>query len=110
MEPNRPKPKKIKFTKEVRTYLFPNDLEQLTAAWRQTTSRTLTAYVRSVLLSREVIVNHRNQSIDELLAEMALFKTALTGLAEKYPGAVPAGKLDDIILNLKKLYKICSQL
>ena len=56
--------------------------------WQRTTSKELSDYARRVLLKKPVTVNHRNQSADELLAELIRIKAELHGIGNNYNQAV----------------------
>ena len=56
--------------------------------WQKTTHKELSDYARRVLLKKPVIVNHRNQSADEILAELILLKNELHAIGNNYNQAV----------------------
>lgn len=51
---------------------------------QKTTCKELSDYARSVLLRKPVIVNHRNQSADEILAEMIRLKNELHAIGNNF--------------------------
>ena len=55
---------------------------------RKPTCRELSDYSRRVLLRRPVIINHRNQSLDEILAEMIRLKNELQVIGNNINQAV----------------------
>jgi hypothetical protein len=56
--------------------------------WKKTTSKELSDYARRILLKKPVIVNHRNQSADEVLAEMIRLKNELSAIGNNFNQAV----------------------
>lgn len=60
----------------------------ISANWQKTTTRELSDYARRVLLKRPVTVNHRNQTADELLAEMIRLKNELHAIGNNFNQAV----------------------
>ena len=56
--------------------------------WQQTTSKELSDYARKVLLKKPVLINHRNQSADEILAEMIRLKNELSAIGNNFNQAV----------------------
>lgn len=79
--------------KEVRNkwlHIRLNDTEHETISnqWEKTTCRELSDYARKVLLKKPVTVNYRNQSADEVLAEMIRLKTGLQTIANNFNEAV----------------------
>jgi hypothetical protein len=67
-----------------------NDTEYktITNQWQKTTSKELSDYARKVLMKKPVTVNHRNQSADELLAEMIRLKNELHAIGNNFNQAV----------------------
>ncbi|HUC80951.1 MAG TPA: hypothetical protein VMR70_08545 [Flavisolibacter sp.] len=55
---------------------------------QKTTSKELSDYARKVLLKKPVTVNYRNQSGDELLAEMIRLKNELSAIGNNFNQAV----------------------
>ena len=53
-----------------------------------TTCRSLSEYARKVLLSKPVVVKYRNESADQFLAEMLLFKNELSAIGNNFNQAV----------------------
>jgi len=56
--------------------------------WQKTTTRELSDYARRVLLKKPVTVNYRNQSADELLAELIRLKAELHAIGNNFNQAV----------------------
>lgn len=67
-----------------------NDTEYntISANWQKTTSKEISDYARKILLKKPVTVNHRNQSADELLAEMIRLKNELSAIGNNFNQAV----------------------
>ena len=75
--------------------------QTLQARRKTTTCRSLTEYVRCLVLQQPVTVNHRNASLEDLITELslarrqlALVAAALTQSAEKIEPAQPEGLSD----------------
>jgi hypothetical protein len=60
----------------------------ISSNWQKTTSRELSDYARRVLLKKPVTVKHRNQSADEILAEMIRLKNELHAIGNNFNQAV----------------------
>ena len=56
--------------------------------WKKTTCKELSDYARRLLLKKPVVVNHRNQSADEILAEMIRLKSELHAIGNNINQAV----------------------
>jgi len=67
-----------------------NDEEQkrLHALYKVTTCKALSEYARDILLQQPVIINYRNQSADEFLAEMSQLITELNAIGRNFNQAV----------------------
>lgn len=63
-----------------------NDAEykQLHDLFSRTTERKLGRYARKVLLSVPVTVNHRNQSLDDIVTVLTRLQSDLNGVANNY--------------------------
>jgi len=61
---------------------------QLQKLQNQTTEKSLSNYLRKVVLQKPVLVNSRNQSADEFLKEMILLKNELNAIGNNYNQAV----------------------
>jgi hypothetical protein len=66
----------------------PEEFERLQRHYKSTTCRKLSQYARKILLNKPVTVNHRNQSADEILAEMIQLKGELSALGNNFNQAV----------------------
>ncbi|RYZ30474.1 MAG: plasmid mobilization relaxosome protein MobC [Chitinophagaceae bacterium] len=60
----------------------------ISTQWQKTTSKELSDYARRVLLKKPVIVNHRNQSADEILTELIRLKNELHAIGNNFNQAV----------------------
>ena len=58
--------------------LTPEEFQQLLRKVQRTTCRRTSEYARKVLLAEPVIVNHRNQSFDEVMVELTRLRRDLT--------------------------------
>lgn len=66
----------------------PAEYEQIVQFFKTTTCRSLSEYARKVLLSKPVVVKYRNQSADQFLSEMLLFKNELSAIGNNFNQAV----------------------
>lgn len=83
----------IETKKEVRNkwlHIRLNDTEYgaIHKQWKKTTCRELSDFARKVLLKKPVTVNVRNQSADEILAEMIRLKNEFHTLGNSFHQAV----------------------
>ncbi|PWK68274.1 hypothetical protein LX99_04798 [Mucilaginibacter oryzae] len=62
--------------------------EKLLSAWKRTTLRKLSAYIRQLLFGRVLTVKTRNVSVDELVAELVLLKKELNAIGVNFNQAV----------------------
>ncbi|OOQ58282.1 plasmid mobilization protein [Mucilaginibacter pedocola] len=65
-----------------------DEYAELAKNWKQSTVRKLSEYVRRVLFGRSITVNMRDQSKDELLAELALLRRELNAMGVNFNQAV----------------------
>ena len=78
---------------EVRNIIFKlrlNEVEknELQKLHEKSTERDLSAYVRKVALREPVIVKYRDESVDEILECLLLFKKELNGISNNFNQAV----------------------
>lgn len=57
---------------------------QLLKLFSATTERKISRYARKVILSKPVTVNHRNQSLDEIMTVLIKLQNDLNGVANNY--------------------------
>lgn len=60
----------------------------LEKAWKKSTVKKLSEYVRRVLFNKAVTVYTRNQSLDELMAELVLLRRELKAIGVNFNQAV----------------------
>jgi hypothetical protein len=80
-------------TKNVRKIwltVWPNDEEQkrLNVLYKVTTCKALSEYARDILLQQPVVINYRNQSVDETLSELSQLVTELNSIGRNVNQAV----------------------
>src|ERR1700674_4692570 len=66
----------------------PAEYDQIEQFRKTTTCRNLSEYARKVLLSKPVVIKYRNQSADQFLSEMLLFKKELSAIGNNFNQAV----------------------
>ncbi len=77
-----------KYVRRITIRLKPEEFERLQRHYKSTTCRKLSEYARKILLNKPVVVNYRNQSADEILAEMIQLKAELSALGNNFNQAV----------------------
>jgi len=75
-------------TKWLHLRLSPDEYAKVHRQFKRTTARKLSEYARKVLLSKPVTVNHRNQSLDELMTELIRLRNELTAAGNNFNQAV----------------------
>jgi pyruvate dehydrogenase complex dehydrogenase (E1) component len=67
-----------------------NDEEQkrLKDLYKVTTCKALSEYARDILLQQPVVINYRNQSLDETLSELSQLITELNAIGRNFNQAV----------------------
>lgn len=66
----------------------PDEMNKITTRFSASTCQTLSEYYRAVLLNQSVTINHRNQSLDELMAELIRLRYDLNLIADNLNEAV----------------------
>ena len=66
----------------------PAEYKKIETGWKASTCRKLSDYVRRRLLDRPLTTKVRNQSIDEMLAEMAQLKRELSAIGNNFNQSV----------------------
>lgn len=62
----------------------PEEYQMIYDHFKSTTCRKLSEYARKVLLEKPVTINHRNQSVDEILSVMAQLKKELAAVGNNF--------------------------
>lgn len=65
-----------------------DELNTLTKYFSSTTSKKVSTYARNVLLKKPVAIKYRNQTADEVLAELVLLKKELNAIGNNFNQAV----------------------
>ena len=68
----------------VKTRMNDAELNQLTKLQHRTTEKDISSYLRKVALQKPVIVKYRNQSADDFLKEILVFKKELNGIGNNF--------------------------
>jgi len=87
------------------------EYNRLTEAWKRTTCRSLSQYIRDVLSREPVYIKHRNQSADEFLEVAIGIKNDLEGIITRlqdggHPVSLIGEKVDEIKLTMDKIYEL----
>ena len=64
--------------------LTPKDMERIHAKFSQSTCRKKSDYIRKILLDKPITMNHRNQSLDDFMAEMIALRNELNAIGNNY--------------------------
>ncbi|MCF2502194.1 plasmid mobilization relaxosome protein MobC [Dyadobacter sp. CY107] len=75
-------------TKWLHVRLTPEEFQQLLRKIQRTTCRKTSEYARKILLSEPIVVNHRNQSLDETMIELTRLRRELTAAGNNLNQAV----------------------
>jgi len=79
---------KSKLTRKVTVRFKQEEYNKVNASFKTTTNRKLSEYIRYVLLEKPVTVYTRNQSIDDLMAQLILLKNELSAIGSNFNQAV----------------------
>lgn len=79
---------KSKLNRKLTVRFTEQEYKKLNAAFKSTTKRKLSEYIRSVLLHRPVTVYTRNQSFDDFVAEMILLRAELKAIGNNFNQSV----------------------
>jgi len=74
--------------RKVTIRLSGTEFQWLEKAWKQTTSRQRSDYIRAVLLRKPVTVYTRNKSFDDFVAELMLLKNEIRTIGNNFNQAV----------------------
>lgn len=75
-------------SKTLLTRLKPAEYQSIYSAFKKTRFNKLSEYCRSILLSKPVVVVHRDKSMDEMLEELALLRKELNAIGNNLNQAV----------------------
>jgi hypothetical protein len=75
---------KINRSKLLQVRLTAKELERIHSKCSQSTCRKLSDYVRKVLLEKPITMNHRNQSLDDFMAEMIVLRNELNAIGNNF--------------------------
>src|SRR5574337_440808 len=82
------KRKKINRTRKLTGRFTDHEYNKIELAFKTTTKRKLSEYVRYVLLDKPVTVYTRDQSLDEMMLLLARLKTELSAIGNNFNQAV----------------------
>lgn len=75
-------------TKWLHVRLTEQEFEVLKRRFSKTTQRKLSGYARDILLGKPMIAAYRNQSLQDIMAELSLMRKDLNGVANNFNQAV----------------------
>ncbi len=75
---------KINLTRKVTVRFKPAEYDKVHTAFKATTKRKLSEYIRYVLLDKPVTVYTRSQSVDDFMAEMILLRNELSAIGNNF--------------------------
>jgi hypothetical protein len=87
-------------SKRIHFRLTEQEFEKIQLQFVRSTCRKLSEFIRLVLLNKPVRINHRNQSLDDFMAEMIALRNELSAIENNYNQTVKTlhslGNLQDI--------------
>ena len=75
-------------TKWLHLRLTENEFEKINSQFSKTTCRNLCEFARKILFAKPVTILHRNQSLDDFMAEMIQLRTELNAIGHNFNQAV----------------------
>jgi hypothetical protein len=75
---------KENLSRKVTVRFKPQEFNKLNATFKTTTKKRLSEYIRSVLLDKPVTVYTRNQSLDDLAAELSTLRYELSAIGNNF--------------------------
>lgn len=87
----------------------PSEYAALRAGWRNTTVRSFSEYIRSILCRDPVVKKCRNASLDEILETLIDIKNEVTTVSASAQGASANEAIETIKSLLLKIYQKCAQ-
>lgn len=75
---------KSNLTRKVTVRFKPEEYNKVTISFKATTKKKLSEYIRYVLLEKPVTVYTRDQSVDELMAELVLLRNELSAIGSNF--------------------------
>ena len=58
--------------------------DEIITRWRQSTCRYLSEYMRKIIFGKVITIRHRNQSLDDLMAELIFLRGELNFIIQNY--------------------------
>lgn len=77
-----------KKTRHVIFRLTPEEYDKVVRKWKSSTNRKLSDYVRQRLFDKPTVSTIRNQSLDDLVAELSLLKRELNAIGNNFNQSV----------------------
>lgn len=93
--------KKENLTRKISVRLSPDEYRKIELAFKATTKRKISEYIRYVLLDKPVTVYTRNHSLDTIMAALSLLKSELSAIGNNYNQAVKKLHTMDRIAEIK---------
>ena len=75
---------KSNLTRKVTVRFKPEEYNKVTISFKATTKKKLSEYIRYVLLEKPVTVYTRDQSVDELMAELVRLRIELSAIGSNF--------------------------
>lgn len=64
------------------------EYDRIATQWQQSTCRKLSEFIRDRLFNRPIVTLHRNQSMDDAMAELMLLRTEINHIGHNFNQAV----------------------
>ena len=78
------KKEKTNRTELLQVRLMPEELKTIKNRCSKSTCRKLSDYARKMLLSKPIIIKHRNQSLDDFMTEMITLRSELNAIGNNF--------------------------
>lgn len=78
------KSEKVNLTRKVTVRFKPEEYNRVNVSFKATTKKKLSEYIRYVLLEKPVTVYTRNQSVDDLMAELVRLRNELSAIGSNF--------------------------
>ena len=101
------KKKAVRKGKRVAINFRTDEYQRLHEQFRGSACVSFSEYVRTILANRRIIFKKRNESIEQFLETAIDLKNDLHTAVSSEASPVLAGKVEEILLLMRKIYKEC---
>ncbi|GAA0536845.1 hypothetical protein GCM10009415_18320 [Chitinophaga japonensis] len=86
--------------------MTPQEYARMESKWKRTTCRKLSDFIRHRVLDKPLVSTHRNRSLDDFMAEMALLRKELNSIGVNFNQAVHKLHMADTPTELKMWLRV----